>query len=64
LEAFSFASPIKSSQKDTLPVIDDRKRSVSPDSEKAESLDLEDENEESLDELRKKFVGEVDLPES
>lgn len=43
---------------DTLPLIDDRKRSVSPDS----GLELED--EDNLDELRKKFVGEVDLPES
>jgi ribonucleoside-diphosphate reductase subunit M2 len=45
---------------DTFPLIDDRKRSVSPDSEIADGLELED----NLDELRKKFVGEVDLPES
>lgn len=64
LEAFSLVSPSKPSHKDmdALPVIDDRKRSVSPDSEKAEGAEVEE--EEDLDELRKKFVGEVDLPES
>jgi ribonucleoside-diphosphate reductase subunit M2 len=36
-------------------LIDDRKRSVSPDSQDAE---------DDLEELRKKFVGEIDLPES
>jgi ribonucleoside-diphosphate reductase subunit M2 len=36
-------------------LIDDRKRSVSPDSPNAE---------DELEELRKKFVGEIDLPES
>jgi len=37
-------------------IIDDRKRSVSPDSLLSDEVD-------NLDELRKKFVGEVDLPE-
>ncbi|KAG0709523.1 ribonucleotide reductase small subunit [Suillus ampliporus] len=67
MAAFSLDSPTKPSRKDTsnqdtLPIIDDRKRSVSPDSEKAEALEVEDEDD--LEELRKKFVGEVDLPES
>ncbi|KAG1753928.1 ribonucleotide reductase small subunit [Suillus paluster] len=67
LASFSLDSPVKPSKKDTseedtLPVIDDRKRSVSPDSENAEAPELEDQDD--LEELRKKFVGEVDLPES
>jgi hypothetical protein len=45
-----------SDDEDTLPVLTDyRKRSVSPDSQDAE---------DKLEELRKKFVGEIDLPES
>jgi ribonucleoside-diphosphate reductase subunit M2 len=57
LANFSLDSPTKpSDDEDTLPVlIDDRKRSVSPDSQNAE---------DELEELRKKFVGEIDLPES
>jgi ribonucleoside-diphosphate reductase subunit M2 len=64
LEAFSLASPSKPLHKDmdALPVIDDRKRSISPDSEKAEGPEVEEEGD--LEELRKKFVGEIDLPES
>ncbi|OJA17025.1 hypothetical protein AZE42_00563 [Rhizopogon vesiculosus] len=64
LAAFSLASPTKPSQNDTLPVIDDRKRSVSPDSEKAEGSELQDEDADNLDELRTKFVGDIELPES
>lgn len=57
LANISLDSPTKPSHdEDTLPVlIDDRKRSVSPDSQNAE---------DELEELRKKFVGEIDLPES
>lgn len=57
LANISLDSPTKPSHdEDTLPVlIDDRKRSVSPDSQDAE---------DELEELRKKFVGEIDLPES
>ncbi|KAG2135937.1 ferritin-like superfamily, partial [Suillus bovinus] len=58
LANISLDSPTKPSadDEDTLPVlIDDRKRSVSPDSQDAE---------DELEELRKKFVGEIDLPES
>ncbi|KAG2754650.1 ribonucleotide reductase small subunit [Suillus brevipes Sb2] len=57
LANISLDSPTKpSDDEDTLPVlIDDRKRSVSPDSQNAE---------DELEELRKKFVGEIDLPES
>ncbi|KAG1748939.1 ribonucleotide reductase small subunit [Suillus paluster] len=62
LAAFSLDSPAKPSKNDTLPLIDDCKRSVLPDSEQAEGLEPEDEDD--LEELRKKFVGEVDLPES
>ncbi|KAG1755809.1 ribonucleotide reductase small subunit [Suillus lakei] len=55
LASISLDSPTKPSDDDTLPVfIDDSKRSVSPDSENAE---------DELEELRKKFVGEIDLPE-
>lgn len=56
LANISLDSPTKpSNDEDTLPVlIDDRKRSVSPDSQNAE---------DELEELRKKFVGEIDLPE-
>lgn len=62
LASITLNSPTKPLDKDTLPVfIDDRKRSVSPDSENAEALENEDEDE--LEELRKKFVGEIDLPE-
>lgn len=57
LANISLDSPTKpSDDEDTLPVlIDDSKRSVSPDSQNAE---------DELEELRKKFVGEIDLPES
>jgi ribonucleoside-diphosphate reductase subunit M2 len=57
LANISLDSPTKPTHDDdTLPVlIDDRKRSVSPDSQDAE---------DDLEELRKKFVGEIDLPES
>lgn len=57
LANISLDSPTKPSHdEDTLPVlIDDSKRSVSPDSQNAE---------DELEELRKKFVGEIDLPES
>ena len=55
LQAISLESPIKSTKKST-PIIDDARRSSSPDSEV-------EKNEEELD-PRKRFVGDVDLPES
>ncbi|KAG2336496.1 hypothetical protein BDR05DRAFT_1013939 [Suillus weaverae] len=56
LANISLDSPTKpSDDEDTLPVlIDDRKRSV--------LLDSQD-TEDKFEELRKKFVGEIDLPE-
>ncbi|KAG6335530.1 hypothetical protein ID866_3560 [Astraeus odoratus] len=56
IAAFSLDSPKKPSEKHAL--IDDKKRSVSPDTLADGSSD-----EEDLDVLRRKFVGEVDLPE-
>ena len=53
LQAISLESPIKPTKK---PIIDDARRSSSPDSEvekKVEKLDV-----------RRRFVGDVDLPES
>ncbi|KAF9226451.1 ribonucleotide reductase small subunit [Gyrodon lividus] len=59
IAAFSLDSPTKPYQKPDV-VIDHKKRSVSPD-----TLDeYEFEEEEDIQTLRKKFVGEVDLPES
>jgi ribonucleoside-diphosphate reductase subunit M2 len=47
-------------------IIDDSRRSESPDTICAEEevCQQEVEEEESLEELRKKYVGEVNLPES
>lgn len=50
---FSLESPTKKPA--AKKIVDDERRSTSPDT-------IADEAE--LDELRKKFVGEVDLPES
>ncbi|KIK99262.1 hypothetical protein PAXRUDRAFT_822955 [Paxillus rubicundulus Ve08.2h10] len=60
IAALSFASPKKLHKRPDV-VIDDRKRSVSPD-----TLIDEDEigEEDDIQILRKKFVGEVDMPES
>jgi ribonucleoside-diphosphate reductase subunit M2 len=56
LQAISLGSPIKPIQK-SAPVIDDARRSPSPlsETEKTEAQELD---------LRKRFVGDVDLPES
>ncbi|KAF8842251.1 ribonucleotide reductase small subunit [Paxillus ammoniavirescens] len=62
IAALSFASPTKLHKKSDV-VIDDRKRSVSPDTLVDED-EIEDEDEDDIQILRKKFVGEVDLPES
>jgi hypothetical protein len=43
-------------------LVDDECRSESPDTVDEEKGDVKE--EESLDELRKKYVGEVELPES
>ncbi|KAI0303213.1 ribonucleotide reductase small subunit [Russula brevipes] len=56
LQAISLESPIKAA-KIAAPVIDDARRSTSPDSE------AEKGQQQELD-LRKRFVGDVDLPES
>ncbi|KAG6334246.1 hypothetical protein ID866_4837 [Astraeus odoratus] len=60
IEAFSLDSPSKP-LRSTTPVLDDKKRSVSPDTleEEASEAELEDD----LDALRNRFVGEIDLPE-
>ncbi|KAH7887842.1 ribonucleotide reductase small subunit [Phlebopus sp. FC_14] len=58
--AFSLDSPTKSSVKKAVILIDDKKRSVSPNSDEHPS-DVE--AEDDLTALRKKFVGEVDLLE-
>jgi ribonucleoside-diphosphate reductase subunit M2 len=50
-------SPTKPSQKSVIKLIDDERREESPDTVDAEG-------EEDIEELRQKFVGEVDLPES
>src|SRR6266849_5271294 len=56
LQAISLESPTKPIQK-PAPIIDDARRSASPLSETEKTEDQE------LD-LRKRFVGDVDLPES
>ncbi|KAF8076267.1 ribonucleotide reductase small subunit [Lyophyllum atratum] len=64
LAAFSFDSPAKLATKSaTKDIIDDARLSTSPKSlldDDEDSLNAEHE----LDELRKKFVGDIDLPES
>lgn len=42
-------------------IIDDKRRSVSPDTV---GDGEDDDDEEDVEDLRKKFVGEIDLPES
>jgi ribonucleoside-diphosphate reductase subunit M2 len=61
IAALTFDSPTKPSKKATIKVIDDERRSISPD-----TVDDTEEHElpDDIEELRKKFVGEVDLPES
>ena len=56
LQAISLESPIKPTKKPN-PVIDDARRSLSPHSE------VESKEDEELD-LPRRFVGDVDLPES
>ncbi|KDQ64877.1 hypothetical protein JAAARDRAFT_167601 [Jaapia argillacea MUCL 33604] len=73
LEKFSFTTPTKPTKKSATLLVDDRRRSTSPHSDedvfssKSETRQEEQEDaepsEESLEELRKRFVGEVDLPE-
>ena len=55
LESFSLDSPLKKAVK----VIDDERLPESP-----KSITEEEETHDRLSELRKKFVGDVDLPES
>ncbi|EKM80389.1 hypothetical protein AGABI1DRAFT_113579 [Agaricus bisporus var. burnettii JB137-S8] len=57
LAAFSFESSNKFSNKTTVHLIDDERQPDSPDT-------IGDAEDDSLSELRSKFVGEVDLPES
>ncbi|KAF9452435.1 beta subunit of ribonucleotide reductase [Macrolepiota fuliginosa MF-IS2] len=59
LAAFSLESPIKSSKKSPISLVDDERLPESPD-----TLGDAEEAQDTLDELRKRFVGEVDLPES
>jgi len=56
LAAFTLESPSKPSKKEVVVLIDDEKRSQSPES----VTDATD----TLPDFRRKFVGEVDLPES
>lgn len=56
LAAFTLESPTKPSKKEAVVLIDDEKRSQSPES----VTDATD----TLPDFRRKFVGEVDLPES
>jgi len=56
LAAFTLESPTKPSRKEAVVLIDDEKRSPSPES----VTDATD----TLPDFRRKFVGEVDLPES
>ncbi|KAF8138591.1 ribonucleotide reductase small subunit [Boletus edulis] len=58
LAAFSLDTPTKAPLP-KMPLIDDKKRSLSPDTLADES----DSEQDELDDLRTKFVGEVDLPE-
>ncbi|KAG7097079.1 Ribonucleotide-diphosphate reductase (RNR), small subunit [Marasmius oreades] len=63
LQAFSLETPTKKSTKKDVPLIDDKRRSTSPLT--GEDSDVEEEVEvDDLDELRKRFVGDVELPES
>ncbi|KAF4602189.1 Ribonucleotide-diphosphate reductase (RNR), small subunit [Pleurotus pulmonarius] len=65
LAAFSLESPTKPSAKKATLLVDDKKRSTSPDSVGDEEDELDETFlGESLEELRKKFVGDVELPES
>jgi ribonucleoside-diphosphate reductase subunit M2 len=61
LAAFSLESPTKPSRKRSKSLLDDQPRSVSPDSVTDKTLEPEDEDD--LEQLRKKFVGEIELPE-
>lgn len=60
IEAFSLDTPRKYSP-DERPRLDGRKRSFSPDALAEEGSEAE--TEDDLNSLRKKFVGEIDLPE-
>ncbi|KZP12136.1 ribonucleotide reductase small subunit [Athelia psychrophila] len=63
LEAFSFATPTKGSKMAPIHLIDDECREESPDTLFAGSEQAE-EVVDDLEELRKKFVGDINLPES
>ncbi|KAF7967575.1 hypothetical protein HWV62_33731 [Athelia sp. TMB] len=64
LEAFSFATPTKAGKMAPIHLIDDEKLPVSPDTLPATSEHADEEEADDLEELRKKFVGDVNLPES
>ncbi|KAF5364250.1 hypothetical protein D9756_000735 [Leucocoprinus leucothites] len=57
LASFSLESPTKASKKPVVSLVDDERLPESPDT-------LADTEGTELDQLRKKFVGEIDLPES
>ncbi|KAI0321829.1 ribonucleotide reductase small subunit [Amylostereum chailletii] len=57
LQAFSLESPLK---KKSMPVIDDARRSYSPDSDEVEA---EAEEPFDMEAARKRFVGDITLPE-
>lgn len=71
LASFTLESPTKKPTKKAI-IIDDERRSVSPASLEDEKPEEDEEDEkdsqvkaaEELAALRKRFVGEVDLPES
>ena len=60
LAAFTLESPTKPSKKEAVALIDDEKRSQSPESVD----DATDTATDTLPDFRRKFVGEIDLPES
>jgi hypothetical protein len=76
IAAFSLDSPSKSlAATDALPIVDDRRRSVSPETESSEQTETEDQPQASSSKTvvpvptastvdRTRFIGDVDLPES
>ena len=59
MDAMSLTTPKKASKLPALNLIDDERRSKSP----ASLVDEVEDHDAELEELRKKWVGEVELPE-
>ncbi|EEB94399.1 hypothetical protein MPER_06792, partial [Moniliophthora perniciosa FA553] len=65
LQAFSLESPTKKTTQKVASIIDDKRRSISPASLlDDETEEQEEKGAEDLEELRKQFVGDIELPES